>query len=553
MANPGPNVQVTEHPLYGGGGPDYLGSVGGTIGFFADPYGASFLGYTSGTTLTVTQLLSGTIQVGQPLVQVSGVLANSSITALGTGAGGSNPITALGTYTITPSQTVGTSSVPVGLQTLGTAVAQPGYALTGSQNLGAFNTASTGAICKYQLNVNVTGPLATTTTEVTSTVSSGVMAGLATSSVVFVNKLTAQAGYGIGGYRVSAANTLAITYVNVSTGPITTATEINDVIEIKAGPLVTTAVLSPANVAVNTTAEQIFTITGNACLPGTVAIVNKPTAQAGLFYNPFARVVAPNQVGITFGVVTTGAVTTGVTPTASETYQFAFIPQLNAFNPTYIYTISGTQNATTASTTTEATTTVVGTLLTDMVSGFSKPTVNASTAITTGRVTAAGVIGITYVTQSAASTPSSSEILTVAINRQVPLNPALIYNAALATSAVAGTTSTEVTTTVTGLLVSTSVAVTKPSNTPGLVVVGARVSAANTLAVTYMNLTTTSINVPSETYTIANIQLQGPSSAASVSSAQSVTQTYYPAVQQTLQVAAATRTALVALGLMTGV
>jgi hypothetical protein len=52
----------------------------------------------------------------------------------------------------------------------------------------------------------------------------------------------------------------------------------------------------------------------------------------------------------------------------------------------------------------------------------------------------------------------------------------------------------EATTTVQGLLVSSSVIVNKPSYTPGLVVLNARVSAANTLAVTYGNFTTSSIN-----------------------------------------------------------
>lgn len=437
-------------------------------------------------------------------------------------------------------------------------IVQPGFALTGSQNIGIFTgagQASTGVLTKYQANITSNSVAATTAVTATATVSSGVMAGLATSSVVFGNKPDQQAGLGVAGYVASSANTMTFNYVNVSSAAIIpTVTDIWDIVEIKGpSPIVTTAVLSPAAVPINTSTEQIFTVTGNACLPGTVAIVNKPTNQTALGYSPFARVVGPNQVGITFFAVTSGAVTTAVTPTASETYQFAFLPQLNAFNPTYIYTISGTQNATTASTTTEATTTVGGILLTDQVAGISKPTVNASTAVTTGRVTAAGVIGITYVTQSAASTPSSSEILTVAVNRQVPLNPVAIYTTTCAATTCAATTSVEATTTVTGLLVSTSVAVNKPTLTPGLAVVNARVSAANTLAIQYMNFTTTSISVPSETYTIANVQLQGPSTAASVSSAQSVSQSYYPGVQQTLQVAAATRTALVALGLLAGI
>ena len=65
----------------------------------------------------------------------------------------------------------------------------------------------------------------------------------------------------------------------------------------------------------------------------------------------------------------------------------------------------------------------------------------------------------------------------------LPLNPLMLYSQALATSAVAATTSAEVTTTVTGLVVSSSVLINKPSVTPGLLVTNARVSAANTLAV----------------------------------------------------------------------
>src|SRR6267154_420523 len=135
MPNPGPNVQTTEHPISGGGTPYYVGSFAGAVGFFADPFGASFFGYTSGTTLTVTQLLSGTIQVGQPL-SGTGVTAGTTITAAGTGVPGTNPDTAIGTYTISASQTVGTAAVPVALQTLGLAVVQPTHLTTRQQAIG---------------------------------------------------------------------------------------------------------------------------------------------------------------------------------------------------------------------------------------------------------------------------------------------------------------------------------------------------------------------------------------------------------------------------------
>jgi len=63
------------------------------------PATAVFTGSTSGTTLTVNSVSSGTLAVGQSLYGVN-VLAETVITALGTGSGGA------GTYTINRSQTV---------------------------------------------------------------------------------------------------------------------------------------------------------------------------------------------------------------------------------------------------------------------------------------------------------------------------------------------------------------------------------------------------------------------------------------------------------------
>ena len=65
----------------------------------SNPSTAVFTGSTSGTTLTVSSVSSGTIGVGQSLYSV-GVAAETVITALGTGTGGA------GTYTINVSQTV---------------------------------------------------------------------------------------------------------------------------------------------------------------------------------------------------------------------------------------------------------------------------------------------------------------------------------------------------------------------------------------------------------------------------------------------------------------
>lgn len=61
---------------------------------------------------------------------------------------------------------------------------------------------------------------ANTTAEQTFTVN-----GLVTTDIINGNKPTHQAGIGIGGYRVTAANTVGITYVNPTAGAITPTAE----------------------------------------------------------------------------------------------------------------------------------------------------------------------------------------------------------------------------------------------------------------------------------------------------------------------------------------
>ena len=65
---------------------------------------AVFTGSTSGTTLTVTSVASGTLHAGMTITN-SSLSTKSVITALGTGTGGA------GTYTISNSQTVGSSTM----------------------------------------------------------------------------------------------------------------------------------------------------------------------------------------------------------------------------------------------------------------------------------------------------------------------------------------------------------------------------------------------------------------------------------------------------------
>jgi hypothetical protein len=72
--------------------------------------GASFIGSISGTTLTIpaSGLLSGYITLGQTITG-TGVTAGTTITGFGTGAGGS--VNYAGTYTVSASQTVASTTI----------------------------------------------------------------------------------------------------------------------------------------------------------------------------------------------------------------------------------------------------------------------------------------------------------------------------------------------------------------------------------------------------------------------------------------------------------
>lgn len=81
-----------------------------------------------------------------------------------------------------------------------------------------------------------------------------------------------------------------------------------------------------------------------------------------------------------------------------------------------------------------------------------------------------------------------------------------VYTQSIDVASVAANTSAEQTFTVTGLATTDKVFVIKPSLSAGLVIGNARVSAANTLAVTFGNLTASPIDPAAESYTIVAIR-----------------------------------------------
>jgi len=169
-------------------------------------------------------------------------------------------------------------------------------------------TAPMGNITTYAISEGSLSSVAANTTSEQSVTVTGVVA----TDMVFVNKLTQQAGLLCLGARVSAANTVKVVYGNNTGSPVTPASEVEQFTTVPAS-LQLSCTISPAAVAATSVSEQTFTCTG--VYPGMVIQVNKPTTQVGLGIAQ-ARVVANNQIAIQFVNLTASP----ITPTAAEVY-----------------------------------------------------------------------------------------------------------------------------------------------------------------------------------------------------------------------------------------
>ena len=295
--------------------------------------------------------------------------------------------------------------------------------------------------------------------------------GIAAGSLVAVIKPTSQAGLLVDSARVKAANTVSVTFSNVTAGNITpTATEGWLFIEIR-GPLIQTAALTAANGAAPTavptlsTSVQTFNLAAlvaagqqglssaqiatqppvaavqspagvplgyspaaqssvaqQATVVGPapvfvgnpqVVLVNKPTAQAGLgLVN--ARIAGNNLLELTY-INTSGA---GITPTA-ETYSFFACRGISLHGSYVTYGVNvGTLGALTATDSTVYTLTVNGVAATDIVVGISKPSDQVHISGWNARVSAANTIKLNVTdANAAAATPTAAEVWTFVIDK----------------------------------------------------------------------------------------------------------------------------------------
>jgi len=256
-------------------------------------------------------------------------------------------------------------------------------------------------------------------------------------------------------------------------------------------------------VAASTSAEQTFTVTGLAT--GQAVVINKPTSQAGLLVG-MGRVSAANTVGITFGNDTGAA----ITPTAGETY---FV---TAFPTNMVLSSTLTPLSVAPNTTAEQTFTVTG-LPPNVPVIVNKPTAQAGLVVLSARASAANTLAITFGNVTAATiTPTAGESYLVFAAGEVQIAPVMKgITAALAPTSVANNTSAEQTFTVSGLIAGTPVIVSKPSIQTGLAIAGARVSAANTLAINFVNTTSATITPTAETYYIGMFPVAAPAAGSS--------------------------------------
>lgn len=249
--------------------------------------------------------------------------------------------------------------------------------------------------------------------------------------------------------------------------------------------------VTATSVAPNTTAEQTFTVTGAAA--GSFVITTKPTTNAGVAVVG-TRVSALNTVGITYANATAAT----ITPTAGETYAFNVIPAN--------MTISAT--LTPAAVGPNATSTQIFTV--NGIPGgapvyVNKPTAQAGLGIIDAFVPQAGQVAITFENFTAATiTPTGGQSYLFFSSPGIRIADVMYsYSATLTPVSVAANTSAEQTFTITGLPAGGQVFVNKPTTTTGLGIGGARISAANTLAINYVNNTAGAITPPSESYKIA--------------------------------------------------
>lgn len=264
---------------------------------------------------------------------------------------------------------------------------------------------------------------------------------------------------------------------------------------LQGGTVITFATTqSPASVATLTTAELGFTVVGGTGASVTIAsgdmlYINKPTSQASLGVGN-VRVSSAGVAGVTFSNISAGF----LTPTASEVYG---VVALRGIGNT---TVTISPAAVAADTIVEQQFTVTG-LRAGLVQ-VTKPTSQPGLDIVGARVVSTGVLGVTFMNTTAATTitPTAAEAYVV-LSLQAGLNPNdnnVVFQVSSGTLAgIAAVSTGQDNVTVTNLAVTDVVLnASKPTSQAGLFGPLAKVSSAGFVGFVFSNVTSSGTLTP---------------------------------------------------------
>lgn len=252
------------------------------------------------------------------------------------------------------------------------------------------------------------------------------VAGLRAGEVVQVVKPTAQATLNVVGARVVSANTLGITFANVSaTTPITPTAESYSVFSTGGIDTASSSILieqfggTVGPVSPATTTSVSMTMTG-LLTTDTVVGIMKPTAQAGVT-PPGGFISGANALGVTF----TNATAATVTPTANEIYGVNIFRPVPAA-PCVVYSATIAPTAVGPNTTAEQTfagNAALTAVPASSVVWVNKPSYTPGLGIGGARVSGTGSICVTFTNSTAATiTPPTEAYLVANFQQPIPDN-----------------------------------------------------------------------------------------------------------------------------------
>ena len=371
------------------------------------------------------------------------------------------------------------------------------------------------------VNFFYTGSPAAVAANTTAERSFTVTGVLATDFLLAVNMPMSQAGLGLCGGRISANNTVIVTFSNDTANPITpTATKVYNVVVLRGFPVISAA-LTPAAVPAGTSVEQQFSIAPSP--PVATSIINNQGQVTGVtFTSNGSGYVVPPTVVFAGGGPNPSDIQTRARLIGLDDPPATPQPCPMAVGRADIAILNAAGN-------------VVGVQITHGGAGYqvapavsfvggvciprgyllavNKPTLDAGIGIGGCRVVSDNVIAITYFNNTTGPlTPTAQTYSMIAVSNLIPISKTFAANINVGTVGAAATiTTTEATFSLNGLVSGTDfiVGVHKPTFQAGIMAGEGRVAGNNSLGVAYVNPTAGGLTpTANEIYNVAIFRQQ---------------------------------------------